>query len=207
MKTMKTITMTIAATVLAASLFAGNGEGEKTSMKVNTEKSTIFWTGKKVTGEHTGTLKLDNGMVTIEDGKPVAAEMTLKMASIEVTDIEDPDTNGKLVGHLHSPDFFGTEAHPTGIFKSTSFAPIAGAKDREANYTVKGTLTLKGISQEIEFPVFVSTKGKKLVANGKMSIDRTKWDIKYGSGSFFDDLGDKVIYDDIELNFVLSAEA
>lgn len=69
-----------------------------------------------------------------------------------------------------------------------------------------GTLTLKGITEEVSFPAFISVKKNKLVANGKLTLDRTKWDIKYGSGSFFEGLGDKVIYDDIELNFVLSAE-
>lgn len=203
---MKTILTTITAALLVVSTFANNGEDKKTDHKVNAEKSTIFWTGKKVTGEHTGTLKIKDGTVTVENGIPVATNLNIDMSTITVTDIEDAELNGKLAGHLHSPDFFSTEAHPQGTFESTSFTPISGANDREANYTVKGILTLKGISNEIEFPAFVAVKDKGIVANGKITIDRSKWDIKYGSSSFFEGLGDKVIYDDIEMNFVLSAK-
>lgn len=203
---MKTILTTITAALLVVSAFATNGEDEKKAHKVNVEKSTIFWTGKKVTGEHTGTLKIKDGSVTIENGAPVATDLNIDMSTIVVTDIEDAETNAKLTGHLNSPDFFSTEEHPVGTFKSTSFTAISGAKDREANYTVKGVLTLKGISHDIEFPAFVAVKDQGIVANGKITIDRSKWDIKYGSASFFEGLGDKVIYDDIEMNFVLSAK-
>ncbi len=202
---MKTIALTLTALSIAFGSVAGNGGEEKTTAKVNTEKSTVFWTGKKVTGEHTGTLGLKSGEVVIENGAPVSATMILDMSKIVCTDIKDDGTNQQFLGHLNSPDFFSVEAHPQGEFKATSFTPIAGTKDREPNYTVKGTLTLKGVSHPIEFPAFVSVKGKTVVANGKLTFDRTKYDIKYGSGNFFDGLGDKVIYDDVALNFVLSA--
>ncbi|NEN23610.1 YceI family protein [Cryomorpha ignava] len=203
---MKTILTTITAALIAVSTFAGNGDTEKTTHTVNTEKSTIFWTGKKVTGMHTGTLMLKDGTVTVKDGIPVEAMMTMNMTTIEVTDIQDAEMNGKLKGHLHSPDFFSTEENPEGVFKSTSFTPIEGAKDRMPNYTVKGMLTLKGITHEVEFPAFVAVRDNGIVANGKITIDRSKWDIKYGSSSFFEGLGDKVIYDDIDMNFVLSTK-
>jgi polyisoprenoid-binding protein YceI len=203
---MKTLTLTLSAALLALGVFAGNGEKSAENYTVNTEKSTVYWTGKKVTGQHTGTLKLTGGSVTIENGKPVAATMNLDMSSIIVTDIEDEKTNAKLKGHLHSPDFFNTGEHPTGKFEATEFTPIEGASGRESNYTVKGKLTIKGKTNMVEFPAFISMKNGKLVANGEVTFDRTKYGIKYGSGSFFDDLGDKMIYDDIQLNFVLSAK-
>ena len=203
---MKTILTTIVAALIAVTTFAGNGESEKTTHKVNTEKSAIFWTGKKVTGMHTGTLMLKDGSVSVKDGIPVEAIMTMNMSTIEVTDIQDTETNGRLRGHLHSPDFFSTEANPEGVFKSTSFTPIEGAKDRMPNYTVKGLLTLKGITNEVEFPAFVAVRDNGIVANGKITIDRSKWNIKYGSSSFFEGLGDTVIYDDIDMNFVLSTK-
>lgn len=201
---MKTILTTITAALIAVSTFAGNGETEKKTHNVNTEKSTIFWTGKKVTGMHTGTLMLKEGTVTVKDGLPVQAMMTMDMTSIAVTDLQDADSRGKLTGHLNSPDFFSTADHPVGVFKSTSFTPIEGATDRKPNYTVKGVLTLKGITHEVEFPAFIAVRDQGIVANGKITIDRSKWDIKYGSSSFFEGLGDKVIYDDIDMNFVLS---
>lgn len=200
---MKKTATFLAAAFLSVAVIAGSGEKE--TYKVNTEKSTIFWTGKKVTGEHTGTLAIKSGTVTVEDGKPIAASFNIDMNSIVCTDLKNEGTNTKLVGHLKSDDFFGVEAHPTGKFVATSFTPIVGAKDREANYTIKGTLTLKGISHEIEFDGLVAMKGSGLVSNGEAEFDRAKYDIRYGSGSFFDDLGDKTIYDEVGLTFVLSA--
>ncbi|MCZ4407490.1 YceI family protein [Cryomorphaceae bacterium 1068] len=198
----KTVTF-LAAALLSAAVIAGSGEKE--IYTVNAEKSTIFWTGKKVTGEHTGTLAIKSGTVTVENGMPVAATFDIDMNSIVCTDLEDEGTNMKLVGHLKSADFFGVEAHPTGKFVATSFTPIAGAKDREPNYKIKGTLTLKGISHEIEFEGLIAMKGSGLVSNGSAEFDRAKYDIRYGSGSFFEDLGDKTIYDEVGLTFVLSA--
>ena len=202
---MKTILSTLTTSFLALSLIA-SGPGEKPeTLNVNTKKSKVFWTGKKVTGEHTGTLMLKSGSVTVEDGKPVSANLMLDMTTIAVTDIEDASTNAKLVGHLKSDDFFGVEKFSQGSFEATSFVPLKGAKDREPNYTVTGNLTLKGVTHEVSFPAMIAIDGKKLVANGSATFDRTKWDIKYGSGSFFDNLGDKAIYNDVELTFVLSA--
>ncbi len=206
---MKTMISTLAAALFAVTTFAGNGNGNEkgTTYEVNTEKSKVFWTGKKVTGEHTGTLSVQSGTVNVENGIPVSASLNIDFTSIVCTDLTDEGTNKKFVGHLKSDDFFSVEKFPVGKFEATSFTPISGAKDREANYTVKGNLTIKGITNEIEFPAFISTKGGALVANGKATFDRTKYDIKYGSGSFFEGLGDKAIYDDVDLNFVLSAKS
>ncbi len=202
---MKTITSTLALLFFSFALIAGNGEGEKNTLNVNTEKSKIYWTGKKVTGKHTGTLMLKSGTVTVKNGIPTEATIDIDMNTIVVTDIEDPGTNAKLTGHLNSEDFFSTEKHPVGQFTAVEFTPIAGAEGEEPNYTVKGKLTLKGKTDMVTFPAFISVSGDKMVANGKITFDRTKWDIRYGSGSFFDGLGDKMIYDDVDLNFVLSA--
>lgn len=202
---MKTIVTTLAAALIAVTTFAGNGLTEKTSHEVNAEKSAIFWTGKKVTGMHTGTLMLKGGSVEIENGIPVGTTMTMDMKTIDVTDLQG-DMKERLKGHLNSDDFFGTETHPEAVFKSTSFTPISGAENREPNYTVKGTLTMKGITNEVEFPAFVAVRDDGVIANGKITLDRSKWEIKYGSGSFFEGLGDKTIYDDFDMNFVLSTK-
>lgn len=113
---MKKITTTIAAALFAVTLFAGNGDGEKNNLKVNSEKSKVFWTGKKVTGEHMGTLMLTGGTIELTDGLPSTGMINLDMTSIVVTDIEDEGTNAKLVGHLNSPDFFSVSDYPEGKF-------------------------------------------------------------------------------------------
>lgn len=202
---MKTLLTTLTASLIALTLFANGGETEGKTMKLNTEKSTIFWTGKKLTGQHTGTLNFNKGNVTVSNGMLTSIKTNLNMESIIVSDIEDPEYNTKLTRHLHSPDFFSTEEHPVGKFESTSITPIEGATGREHNITVKGNLTLKGITKPVEFPAFVKINDNQLVANGEITIDRSKWNIRYGSDSFFEGLGDKAIYDDIELNFVVLA--
>jgi len=201
---MKKAITTLSAVLFAVALFAGNGGGEKVSLTVDTKKSKIFWTGKKVTGEHTGTLMIKSGSVELEDEKPTAVNIEFDLTTIVCTDLKDSDTNAKLIGHLKSDDFFSVATHPTGTFKSTSLTSIEGAQGRDANYKVKGDLTIKGITDKVEFDAFVSSKGDMLVSNGALEFDRTKYDIKFRSGSIFDGLGDKMIYDDVELTFVLS---
>ncbi|MCA1751276.1 MAG: YceI family protein [Flavobacteriales bacterium] len=116
---MKKAITTLSAALFAVALFAGNGGGEKVSLTVDTKKSKIFWTGKKVTGEHTGTLMIKSGSVELEDEKPTAVNIVFDLTTIVCTDLKDADTNAKLVGHLKSDDFFSVAKHPTGTFKST----------------------------------------------------------------------------------------
>lgn len=201
---MRTIATSFAALFLAATTtFAGGGVSEKQSHDVNAEKSALFWTARKVTGMHTGKLSLKSGKLEVLNGAPVSATMVMDMTTIDVTDLQG-DMKERLKGHLHSDDFFHTEKHPEAVFKSTAFTPIANAKNRDANYMVKGTLTMKDITHEIEFPVFVAVRDNGVVANGKLTFDRSLWSIKFGSSSFFEGLGDNIIYDDVDVNFVLS---
>jgi len=203
---MKKMTLALVAALFAITTFAGNGGGENTeSLRVDPEKSKVFWTGKKVTGEHTGTLMVKSGFVELDNGVPTKVSIVMDMNSIVCTDLKDPGTNAKFVGHLKSDDFFSVSAHPEGQFESTSFEPIEGATGRNPNYKVKGTLTLKGIAHDVEFEAYILAKGGSVVSNGTAVFDRTNYDIKFRSGSVFDNLGDKMIYDDVELTFVLSA--
>lgn len=202
---MKTTIITLATAFFATALFAESNPKDTMTVALNTAKSEVYWTGKKVTGEHTGTLKLKSGLFTVSDDKPIRIEANLDMTSILVTDIEDPGTNAKLLGHLKSDDFFSVEKHPVGKFVAESFTPISGAEGRDANYKVKGNLTLKGITKPVEFDAYIAMKGGMALANAEVKIDRTHWDIKFRSGSFFENLGDKTIYDDVEIILVVVA--
>ena len=199
----------MAATLLltVGTSLATGPEKESKTYEIDTKSSKITWLGKKVTGEHTGHLMLSKGTVTAAGTQVQSTEVTMNMSSITCTDLEDEGYNQKLVGHLKSEDFFSVEKFPTGSFEAEKFVPIANAKKGEANYTVKGKLTLKGITHELSFPAFVEVKDGKLIANGKATFDRAKYNIKYGSGSFFEGLGDKMIYDDVDLTFELVAIA
>ncbi|MDX1283906.1 MAG: YceI family protein, partial [Draconibacterium sp.] len=154
------------------------------------------WTGAKVTGEHTGYVLLENGQVYVNNNEVVGAKIKMDMSSIEVTDLEG-EWKDKLVGHLKSDDFFSADKFPHAKFEITSFK----------NNDVTGDLTIKGITHEISFPAEVNIDGDNVTALGTASIDRTKWDIKYGSGKFFSDLGDRMIKDEFEIKFELSAKS
>lgn len=201
--------MLITVTALLATSYAvANGPGgDKTTYTIDTQKSTVLWTGEKLTGEHKGTLDLKSGTVTMSGNEVAGTDLTIDMTSIVVTDIEDKTDNGKLVGHLKSDDFFSVAKNPTASFKATSFKAINRADKGEANYTVTGELTIKGITNTISFPAMVEVKDGVLAANAKATFDRTKWNIKYSSASFFDSLGDRVIYDDVIFEFQLVARA
>lgn len=193
---MKKLTGILAAIVIALTAVAADGNGEKTALVVDTKASKVYWTGKKVSGEHTGYLSIANGTVYVKGDKLVGADLTLDLNSIECTDLTG-EWKDKLVGHLKSEDFFSVEKHPNATFKITA---VNGGK-------VVGDLTIKGITHEISFPAKVSVTDDKVTANGTASIDRTKWNIKYGSGQFFSDLGDKMISDEFEIKFELTAKA
>jgi polyisoprenoid-binding protein YceI len=163
--------------------------------KIDPSKSNITWVGKKVTGSHEGNIKFQEGSVTFKGAKLTAGIFVVSMASIDVTDLKAGSGKEKLEGHLKADDFFGTEKFPTGTLVFTRIA----AK-QNGLYTITADLTLKGITKPVVFDMTV--KGSKAMA--KLEVDRTKYDIKYGSGSFFDGLGDKTIYDNFELAVELS---
>ncbi len=164
---------------------------------LNVNKSKLKWTGKKVTGEHWGYVDLKGGALTLKNNKITSGTFTIDMNSLVCEDLESPEWNQKLVGHLKSDDFFSVDKFPVAtltIKESTSF------KSGEAE--VKADLTIKGITEEIMF------KAKKVDNTFKASIivDRTKYDVRYGSGKFFDNLGDNMIYDDFTLDVKIVTE-
>jgi polyisoprenoid-binding protein YceI len=170
------------------------------TLKVDLQNSKATWIGKKFTGEHTGNVRFSNGQFQVANGKLKGGSFELNLNSITVTDITDASSNAKLVGHLKGDDFFGVAKHPTASFAIVSANHINGD-----DYNIKGKLTIKGITQDIEFPANVKLSKDKVQARAKITVNRTKFDIKYGSKSFFDNLGDKFIYDDFELEVDLVA--
>ncbi len=168
---------------------------------VDLTSSNIVWKGYKVTGEHTGTVKLKNGNLQFTDGSLSGGSFEVDMNSITCADLEG-EWAGKLVGHLKSDDFFGVAKYPTAKFVITR----AIAQDTKGNYKVIGNLTIKETTKEIKFPVNITEKDGMATATGKMTIDRSEFNVRYGSGSFFDGLGDKTIYDEFDLQVTLIAK-
>lgn len=180
-------------------------EGEK-RVEISASESSITWVGKKVTGSHSGTVPLKNGEVVVEGSTIKSGTFGIDLSGVTVTDIADAKNNAKLVGHLKSPDFFAVELFPTVQFTIDSATPMQTALPTGENTTIKGTLAIKGISKAIEFPAQVAVKDGVAEARGKAKLDRTQWDIRYGSGKFFKGLGDKLIYDEFEVDFTLKGK-
>ena len=186
--------------LLALSAFLEKPAEEK--FVVDTQASTLVWTAKKVTGSHTGAVTLAAGELALEGKALKRGSFDIDLSSITVTDITDPQSNAKLVGHLKGEDFFSVNAFPKASFVLTSAAPQAGT-----TYLVKGKLTIKGITNDVEFPASIIKDGKKLTATGKIVVDRTKYDIRYRSTNFFENLGDKAIENEFTLDIKLVATA
>lgn len=158
--------------------------------EINIKESQVIWKGKKVTGSHTGTIQLKDGHIKIEDGQLLGGEFLMDMASIKVTDLTG-ENKEKLEGHLKSEDFFGVEKHPTSKLVITSVS-----KKDDTTFGVVGNLTIKDITHPVTFDL----NREENSATTNLVIDRSKYNVRYGSGSFFDNLGDNTIYDNFELN-------
>lgn len=185
---MKRTAIILSSLVLAfVAMSFNDAEGE--SKQIDTEKSKVTWKGYKVTGSHEGTVDIKEGNLTFKDGKLTGGSFVMDMASIVSTDLTG-EYKGKLEGHLKSDDFFGVEKHPTATLVFTSVKSTG-----KNSYQVKGDLTIKGKTEKVTFDL--SVYGSKATAN--LKIDRSKFDVRYGSPSFFDDLKDKAIYDEFDL--------
>lgn len=188
----------IKAFILSA-LVAFSGIGAKDA-KVDVSESTVKWVGKKVTGQHNGTIQLKGGRLEMDDnGTLTGGIFTIDMTTISNDDLSG-GTKGKLEGHLKSEDFFGVEKFPTATFVITKAIPQGPGK-----YKIIGNMTIKESTEEIQFIANVDNKDGKVVATADITIDRSKYDVRYGSGSFFDNLGDKTIYDNFDLSVSIVA--
>ena len=189
-------------TVIAISFIAFSFTNiKKTNYKVNTATSKINWKGFKPTGSHYGTIDLDNGNFIIKNDKITGGEFTIKMNSIVDLDMPaDNEYNAKLVSHLKSADFFDVEKYPNGSFQ------IKETENKDGKTLIKGELTLKDISHPVSFLADVKIENGQLALKSEtFKIDRSKWNIRYKSKSFFDDLKDKFIEDDMEISIEVIA--
>lgn len=168
---------------------------------VDPAATTLVWQAKKVTGAHNGTIQVTGGEVVVDGALVKSGNFAIDMGSIVILDLQG-GSNEKLLGHLKSDDFFSVAKFPTTNFVLSSVTPNSGG-----GYTVKGKLTIKGITQDIEFPADISFSGKTMTAKAKIKVDRTRFDIKYRSSNFFENLGDKAIFDDFSLELNLVAKA
>jgi len=182
----------------------GNKTGKPLTVSVTDSK--INWLGKKVTGQHNGTIKVANGEVLVDNGKVTGGKVEIDMKTITNEDQKDEESKKKLEGHLSSPDFFDVAKFPTSKIEITKVEAMNDASKPNVNSTVTGNLTMKDVTKSITFPAEIKIENGVLTVKADFDIDRTDWNIKYGSGKFFDNLGDKVINDKFNLNLTIVAK-
>lgn len=167
------------------------------TVSIDNSASTVTWKAYKVTGAHEGNITLKSGELTFSDDELTGGEFVIDMNTIAVTDIQGEYAE-KLKGHLLSDDFFGTASHPEAKLVLTKVK-----KKMAGQYTLTGDLTIKGKTHPTTFDATVYQVDGKYIATGNLKVDRSKYDVRYGSGSFFENLGDKTIYDEFDLDIKL----
>ncbi|MGC3944760.1 MAG: YceI family protein [Chryseolinea sp.] len=171
---------------------------KNTTFRVAPAQSRIEWLGKKVTGTHDGTIQLKSGeLILSSDGKLVGGRIVVDTTSIKVLDIGDAVTNAQMTGHLASDDFFSSDKFPEATLDIVSV---------DGNH-VSANLSIKGITHRISFEVLLNSSDSIVIASTRLLIDRTKYEMKFRSGNFFQNLGDTLIYNDFELHVSLTAKS
>jgi hypothetical protein len=183
--------------------------GEMTVFIVNPENSRIDWAGSDLTKTHLGSLDIKSGELFIQEGTIAGGKFILDMRSIRNFDLKDSKMNNRLVNHLHSDDFFSTETYPEGYFEITEAVPFDGMVaegEITPTHTIAGNLTIKDITRNIRFNAYVQLDDTAIVAETvPFVINRAEYEVKFKSKSFFDNLKDDFIHDDIGLKIKLEA--
>lgn len=185
-------------------LEAGEIPAEVDVFTVDADASSVAWLGTKIGGQHDGTIGVHHGELYVYNGELLAGQVVIDMNQIVVLDIEDPNSNARLVGHLESDDFFSVLTYPTATFEITRLEPLS-ASVGENTHRVFGNMTIKGITHGIAFDAMISVEGDRVNAFADFDLDRADWDVRFGSGRFFDNLGDNLIHDDFNLKLNIVA--
>lgn len=193
-----TIKSALVILLIAAVTIAAAKRRTEEVFKADTQKSSIEWVAGKVAGEHRGIVKISNGSLILEENNLKSGAFTIDMKSMSVTDLKGSSAQN-LLGHLRGEDFFAVEKHPASTFIITKVSQTSADK-----VNITGNLTIKGITNSISFPANLKKQKNGLTALAKdVKVDRTKYDIRYRSRSFFGDIGDKAIDDEFILNINL----
>lgn len=187
------LSLSVAHTALASEPVQKNGA-------VNTKESKLQWTGYKVTGKHFGTVQLRSANLQFSGSSLTGGSFEIDMSTITTEDLSGEYAT-KLVNHLKSDDFFGVAQHPTAKFAITKVIPQGSGL-----YKIEGNLTIKGTTKPIRFNATSKENAGKQHFNAQIKVDRSDFNVRYGSGSFFENLGDKTIYDEFDLSISLVTE-
>jgi polyisoprenoid-binding protein YceI len=219
MKTLKLIALLLSGSLIMAACGGTSQKAAEISEKlvpgekpenaivktVDVGRSTVAWEGTKITGKHDGTIGLSSSELYLVDNQIVGGNILINMTQITVLDLEDPDMNARLKGHLESDDFFSVASFPEAKFEMAQLVKHEDTAEGQPNYTISGNLTIKGITHGVSFPAHVSVDDEKLTARADFDLDRTLWDVRFGSGRFFEGLGDNLIHDNFNIKLDIVA--
>ena len=166
--------------------------------RIQKTSSTVNWTGKKILGLHTGNINVKSGNLEFNDHTVTSGEIVIDMASITITDIDDPVINQQFKNHLWDDDFFSIDKFPTSHLQVTRGVVLG-----KNQYELTGILSIKDIEHPVDFTARIEVFTDTLHSMGEIIIDRTMYNLRYGSGKFIDNLGDKLIHDEFVLQFKL----
>ena len=177
-------------------LFSGDGK----AYSVDLENATLKWTANRVTKTHWGYISMKGGHIVIDGKNIISGDFQVDMNSIVVRDMDESPWRTKLENHLKSSDFFNVEKFPTSQLSINKVSFNQGA------FKVVGDLTIRGITHSVEFPAIIKFSDSGPQATGQIKINRTLFDVNFRSGTFFTDLGDKMIYDEFTIDFEVKAD-
>ena len=184
---------------------AASGTGEE--LVVDTQASSLHWKGSKIGGSHHGTIGLKNGQLMINGQEVVSGSFVIDMNTIIDEDLTQADMNKMLVDHLKSKDFFDVATYPESKFTVTKIEAVTNPTD-SINFNISGNLKLKDVEKNITFGAKVTKDGDTYKAvTVPFSIDRTQWNVSYGSKTLFADLKENIVNDNIELQITIVAKA
>lgn len=199
---MKKVLFTLVACFSFGFLMATEIAEDSKTMKIVNSESSVYWKAYKVSGDHEGFVDIKNGHLEFNsEGMLTGGKFVIDMTSISCTDLTG-DTNARLVNHLKSDDFFDVENHSEAHVNIKRVISRGAAGD----YRIVADLTIKDITEEIRFNTMLEEKGSMKVGHAEMKIDRSLYNVRFGSGTFFTNLGDRTIYDEFDIKVTLAVK-
>jgi len=178
---------------------------EDRSYRIDTEQSSIQWTGRNANSSHFGNIKISKGELAIK-GENITGQFDIDMESMANINLEGDESQPVLIAHLKSDDFFLARIFPKATFKILDAAPVKEPFATLPNYEIKGQLQLSGVDAGQDFWATVTLSPEKtLLIEAHFDIDRTRWNIIYGSARFFEHLGMHQVFDLISIEMRIVA--
>lgn len=168
--------------------------------------SRVEWAGRNLVKKHHGTIGISGGELVVRDGLVTGGTIAIDMRTIRNIDLADAEENSQLIRHLKSDDFFDVEQFPSAAFELVDCGTLVGATPGSPNHFIKGKLTIKGVTRELSLPaIIVPGDDGTVKAHACFDIDRTEWNVFYGSGKLFEWLGMHLVNDSITLEMFITA--